>query len=400
MEPITYSLRAGQMFSDAYYQEISAFTSEVLTQVESCLLPTIQSFRDAIEASGGEPPRTVHEYAFELLVLGVLWRRYAPAAAGVPPLPQHALRRMAALRKQHPTIKPVVDPLRGILARLFLVAPHRNHSVPTTSLTVPNLETLEQLLDWLAASGDFQQEVLRLRAWHGFLAQHGTQDAGTMLAACIQLGDWFATRSNEVLGCYTPNVDRFLIDTHLRYRWREDAIFCGRQRVEYHLGMVGTEVLNQAFRQAFLATERKVLLVPPCMCQPEAECKAQPTPFGACCAHCSPGCRVNQLTRLGEKQDFGVFILPDELSIFSTSGPSPQAVRGLGIVGVSCVLTNLRGGWEVRQMGVPAQGIPLDYCGCKWHWHDQGIPTDINFHQLFRVMGVEAGSKASFRKMK
>ena len=38
------------------------------------------------------------------------------------------------------------------------------------------------------------------------------------------------------------------------------------------------------------------------------------------------------------------------------------------------------------RLGVPAQGLLLDYCGCIWHWDKKGIPTDINFNQLVRVV--------------
>ena len=389
MEPITYSLRDGQKFSDAYYKNIATFTAEVLARLEAHLLSTIQSFQSYLEMNGIENSRTVHEYAFELLVLGVLWTVYAPAALRLPAMPQRTLARLAGLREQRPGLKAVVDLLRGLLAWAFLASPDGAQPPPEATSTGPSLDDLNRLLKWLAATGDFNQEILRLNTWQGFFSQLEADEAAAVLETCHSLAAWFESRSEEALGRYTPNVENFLAETHPDYRWREDAIFCGRRRVEYHLGMVGIEVLNRAFRQAFLATRRRILLVPPCMCRPKEKCKAQQTSFGARCAHCTPGCRVNQLTCLGEKNGFGVFVLPDELSVFSTRGPKPQAVDGLGLVGVSCVLTNLGGGWETRQMGVPAQGIPLDYCGCKWHWHREGISTDINLHQLLRVMEIE-----------
>jgi hypothetical protein len=62
----------------------------------------------------------------------------------------------------------------------------------------------------------------------------------------------------------------------------------------------------------------------------------------------------------------------------------------MGVVGVSCPLTNVAGGWETRDLGVPAQGLLLDYCGCPYHWHlDKGIPTDINFEELLRIVGID-----------
>jgi hypothetical protein len=153
--------------------------------------------------------------------------------------------------------------------------------------------------------------------------------------------------------------------------------------------MVGTEILNRAFRQDFLQTVRKVVLVPPCMrAQPDDQCQARSTSFGARCAGCTPGCRVHQLTKLGDKLGFGVLILPEDLRVFAAGKMSSRNDDKAGIVGISCVLTNAPGGWKTQELHIPAQGVLLDYCGCRNHWHKQGIPTDINTDQLLRVLGI------------
>jgi len=156
--------------------------------------------------------------------------------------------------------------------------------------------------------------------------------------------------------------------------------------------MVGAEILNRAYRQAFLSARRKAVLLPPCMRQqPEEKCQARSTALGAQCAHCTPGCRVHQVTLLGDKYGFAVFMLPDDLAVFSSKegGPPSAGVGDLGVVGVSCVLTNAPGGWKTHALGVPAQGVLLDYCGCHYHWHKEGFPTDLNIRQLLRVMGIK-----------
>jgi hypothetical protein len=224
--------------------------------------------------------------------------------------------------------------------------------------------------------------------WQAFWAGQPPDDVPHHLAAIMALIDWFAARSLEVLGRYTANVERFLAEQHPCYRWREDVIFCGRQRIEYHLNMLGTEIMNRAFRETFLATPKKIVLVPPCMRAKPAElCQARETPYGAQCAACTPGCRVHQVTKLGEKHGFAVFMLPDELATLSPTTGAQAAISGLGVVGVSCPLTNVQGGWKTKKYAIPAQGLLLDYCGCSWHWHpDGGIPTDLNFGQLLRLM--------------
>ncbi len=165
------------------------------------------------------------------------------------------------------------------------------------------------------------------------------------------------------------------------------------------MNMVGTEILNQAFREAFLGTTRRVALVPPCMkAKPDDECQAQMTPHGARCAGCTPACRVHQLTKLGQKHGFEALIMPHELSIFSSGAVKPVENGAVGVIGVSCVLTNPSGGWETKAMDVPAQGVLLDYCGCRYHWHKEGFPTDININQLLRVLDVPKQSLGTRKK--
>jgi hypothetical protein len=39
----------------------------------------------------------------------------------------------------------------------------------------------------------------------------------------------------------------------------------------------------------------------------------------------------------------------------------------------------------------------LDYCGCAWHWHKTGIPTDINIGQLLNVLDLDKAALSEAR---
>jgi hypothetical protein len=385
-ETITYALRNSQKHSDQYYQDVSAFTDKVLVEAESRIQTLVGAFETYLQQTGRETPRTLPEYAFEFLTLGVLWRIYAGTALDLAKIPQRTLVYLVGLRQKGERFKPGIDFLRGLVGRLFLSTNGRH---PAKS-PQPTLEHLDRLLDWLSTTDTFSQEIKRLRLWRDFLADQSPGQARENLETAFAFATWFENKAETALGCYTPHVEQFLAETHPGYRWREDAVFCGRQRVEYHLNMVGTEILNRAFRDAFQRTERKVVLVPPCMrAKPAGECEAQLTPFGSRCTACTPGCRVHQATKLGEKSGFEVLIMPHELSIFSNVKMKPTKDSAVGVVGVSCPLTNVTGGWETKDLGIPAQGLLLDYCGCSWHWHREGIPTDINFNQLLQVLDLK-----------
>jgi hypothetical protein len=383
MDAITYSLRADQPRSDQYYRDIAAFTDEVVARVDHDL----GAMLTALAASEGDEARTAPEYAFELLTLGVLWRVYGQRSLKLARPSQRLLSALAVLRERSSLARPAVDAVRGALATVFLA--RNGHAVPVPE--APTLAHLDRLIDWLAATGDFEQEVTRLRAILSI------QPTGDQIAAVLALADWFAPRSLDALGRYTANVERFLHETHPSYRWREDVIFCGRARLEYHLNMVGTEIMNRAFRAAFLAAPRKIVLVPPCMRAKTAdECQARETPFGEQCAACEPRCHVHQVTQLGKKHGFAVYIMARELTSFSPGEGAQAAMTEFGIVGVSCPLTNAQGGWKAKKLHIPAQGLLLDYCGCVYHWHlDGGIPTAINLRQLMHLLEPESAPETT-----
>ena len=384
----TYSLNNGQKRSDQYYEDISTFADEVLDEIENKAGPLLDSFLLFLEETRREDIRFRSEYGFELLTLGIFWRVYAGYSVGGSGISQGVLVWLVKQRKKVRLLKPSIDFLRGVLAAIFL----RTSNSKNGRTPFPTLENLNSLLDWLEAAGDFKEEVKRLRAWRDFLSTQKADKAACNLGTAISLAGWFEERSMNILGEYTPQVNQFIEKSLPRYRWREDRIFVGRQRVEYHLYMVGAEVFNRTMRERFLDTKRKLVIVPPCMSAKfDGGCEATPTPMGDLCAACTPSCRVHQVTQLGKKHGFDVLFMRGDLSVYSGKKAKKISIENaLGVIGVCCPLTNVAGHWETRDLNVPAQVVLLDYCGCPWHWDlNKGISTDINFNQLLRQVGVK-----------
>jgi hypothetical protein len=369
--PITYSLKARDKNSDQFYIHLSDFTDTVIQAGEQHLGRLVTGFEDTHPVENTHP-----ELIFDLLVLGILWQIYAPDALAQSATRQRILSVLANLRRSARWARPVVDPLRGLLSR-DLIKPRSSAQIP---LTLPHIDKLAALME---ATGDFKEEARRIRIWQAHFRSGRKPD----LTSITAFADWFINASLEAFGKYTPNVDVFLTQTHPAYRGREDYIFTGRQRVEYHLYLVGAEIMNRANRERFLASEKKIIFVPPCMASPsDGHCQAKDTPLGARCESCTPSCQVHQVTKLGEKIGADVFMIPDSFSPLS-SGGSEVGETSVGVIGVSCPLTITGGGWEMRRLGVPAQGLLLDHCGCSWHWDlGRGITTEINFNQLLKIL--------------
>jgi hypothetical protein len=385
VEIITYSLKDEKKHSTDYYRDISEFADEVLNEIEQGAAEFITAYQDYIREHQVDALRSFAEYALEFLTIGVLWQVHGNTALNLMEVPQRILASLGKWRKRYTILKPAIDFWRGILGTIYL-SPKNGQPGTTPKISLGNLD---QLLEWMVAVGDFNEEVKRMTLWRGFLTDQKPQKLAVTLETATHLAAWFEHRSMQILGQYTQNVDQFLAEKHPSYRWREDVIFCGRQRVEYHLYMIGSEILNRAFRERFLQTDRKIVILPPCMKAKLSGCEATETPLGERCAACTPSCHVHQATKLGEKYGFDVFIMPHELSVFSNGGLKPSSEQQIGIVGVSCPLTNMTGGWETKDLGVPAQGLLLDYCGCPWHWHDEGIATNINLEQLLIVLDTD-----------
>ena len=420
---ITYSLRLDTPNSDGYYQVIADFADSWLVRVRPEVLDLVTGFR-AYRQSCGEPDRSDAEYLFELLALGVLLREHGREASRTPAWVERLMRLLVAIQNRYPRMERPVKVLRGLLPRCLpdsgTLAPelasvasagvaYRRHVAAWLGWLADRIPGMERggdivgrMIAWLPrrrrASGialmrlvaawlganDEPAKEKRFREWHAYFTARGDPFTQTAISRCLELADEFAETSRVTLGIFTDKVGHFLEKEAPSFRRRYDARLLSSTRLEYHLGMLGTEILNRAYRERFLASRRKMVILPPCMCAPAEACKAVETPFGAKCQACTPTCRVNQITKLGEKHGFSVTMIPDDVKVFD----SGKEAGSTGLVGVSCVLTNWNGGWDTGANGIPAQGLLLDYVGCNFHWDKEGIPTDTNLKKLQEILDI------------
>ena len=373
-EAITYSLRSEQGGNDEdYYQAIRAFTDawlEGAQQSAGALVADFQVWR----AGQGLAVRSFGEHAFELLVLGVYLRQHGAQAEDFPQVAAFLLETLLDTQNELPWAVDGIKTLRGLVNGL---------SDPGES-SGKGLVSLERLLLWLRAQGE-HTKAARLAEWQAFFSLQEPAVAAQALELCRSLAGEFDTTSLAAFGKYTQGVEKFLKEVAPRARWRYDVCLVTSSRLDYHLGMLGTEILDRAYRQRFLASQHKMVIVPPCLrAQPDTRCQAEQTPLGAKYTGCTPTCRVHQITKLGQQKGLAVYSIPDDqLSKLCIS--SGQAGSNIGVIGVSCALTNWGAGWEAERLGLPAQGILLDYAGCRKHWAARDIPTDVDLKKIEMV---------------
>jgi uncharacterized protein len=377
---VTYLLKLDKNNSQEYYQLVGKVTDQVIEHSEETLGKIITEYVAYLKQFNLEPLRDRNEYLLELISFGVLWNTYSKTALAVKHAPFITMAHMAEWRKKHQRIKPYIDLVRGFLITMVLLPNTKNRKSE-----IPTLEQIDHVCKWFEATGEFREEALRFIRWRAFWETKDIAGLNKIFSAIAVFSEWFTGYTLETLGRFTNNVENFLQNSQEQYKWREDRISSCRTRSEYHLNMVGAELMNRAYRNDYLRTDNKVVLLPGCMrTHNDANCKATRVKEGLRCIGCEATCRINQMKEMGKKNNFEVYIIP-HASDLSLWAPQPGKPRR-GIVASACVTTLVEGGWELKRYNIPAQCVLLDYSGCKKHWGGEGVSTELNIRELKNIL--------------
>jgi uncharacterized protein len=391
-----YDLRDPNGRSDRFYADVATFSDRVRAEIEGRASTALDGYSGYVWKTSLEGPRSRGELAMELLTLGMAVRVYGKAAADTPGWVVDLARRLFRLRRKSARLKPVVDFVRAGLFQLFLSkrvrAGYRSASGDgrdgDQAEGSDKLGSLPRLTEWLRATGEWEHESQRIANWESYLGTLPRAEAEGWVATSVGLFDWFECEAHEALGGYTQGVSRFLQTDYARRWMREDQLFCGRQAVEYHLGMVAAEVMNTGLRDGFEKTSRRVVLVPTCMRGTRASsCRARTRGVDITCTGCDPDCTVNRITSRMGREGIPVYMVP-HASGFSRWLERWQRDKDVGVIAVACMLNILPGGYEMRAREIASQCVPLDYPGCRKHWSREGLATGVNAEQLVQIATV------------
>jgi uncharacterized protein len=394
-----YDLRSGGR-SDEFYLRCGRLTDRVLAETEKKAGRLIAEFSRYLKEEMKETARSEGEYALDLLLLGLVSRRYGDAARRTPLWAVRVARLAGHAQQRWPWAKPITGRIRASALSGFKVANEpdtrlnmqidatvHSESQPAQALGERHSSFL-RLIAWLGATGDFDAEVKRLVRWRLYLRSLPTAETEGILRLAEDLIDWFASEAAGELGGYTQGVERFLKTEHARRGLREDWFFCAQEPVEYHLNMIAAEIMNRGLRSEFEHASRRVVLVPGCMRgNRAARCRARSEGLDLECTACDPGCAVNRITLRMRGLGAQVYIVPHSTG-FTRWLNRWQYERDTGVTAVACMLHILPGGLEMRARNFAAQCVPLDYPGCRRHWRRQSAPTALNEERLVQIVSA------------
>jgi hypothetical protein len=240
----------------------------------------------------------------------------------------------------------------------------------------------------LEATGEFNQEAARLRLAASCLAKAPPGAFRAAMEAAAEAAAWLEGAGARMLGGYTRQVEDFRAGLERPSSRREDAVLRNRSQVEYHLNLLGAELMNRAYRSAFSAAPKHAVLLPVCLRAHTGQaCAAIRSGSGHTCLQCDKSCRVDAVMALGAVEGFEVILISHESDAFSHRLIDRLQHEHTAIVGVACALNLLSGGLRAKASGLEPQCVILDYCGCGNHWDDAGgFPTELNLNRLRAVL--------------
>lgn len=388
MNAPTYSLRPMSSKREAYLEVVRQLTDWVI-EAGVVLRPVVDAYAEYVELNGREQRRSHPEYLLEALLLGVLWR-----ARGADALQPNLVRGglvAELVRERRSKLAPRCD---GSSAELVAFGQRAKRG-----RIDPTLHEVAGLLDWMWATREYDGEHERLDGWSGFLSTTSAATNREILRLVIAFAVRFEAAAQRYLAPFTEGVDAFLEQRDTPLWSSDDAVRCSRKRVEYHLNMVGAELLNRAWRYGFLSRRHHVVIMPACArLQDESTCRAKRDDFTASCSHCAVGCAVSAVTRVAERMGAQVLFVTHGSKFTQYLDALTPKADEIGIVGIACASDLLGSGWRARAKGFMAQCVLLNESGCD-HWRSAPAPTSCDLSELVRVLdrGVESSACVTHR---
>ena len=123
-------------------------------------------------------------------------------------------RALFSLRRRSPGLKRLADFLRAGLFQFFmrrkLTCRESGSADVLMRSTDANADArLTRLIEWLQATGEFEQEWQRVDNWRSYWSQLPSTESEHWLAVSAELFDWFTGAADEALGKYTVGRDSF-----------------------------------------------------------------------------------------------------------------------------------------------------------------------------------------------
>lgn len=153
---------------------------------------------------------------------------------------------------------------------------------------------------------------------------------------------------------------------------------------QHHLFMLEIELGNRLYAEPFRRASMKIAMLPHCLRDLDADCRAAERDIDYVCKGCTDACTINlasKVLRLHQVKPY-IWMEADLKSLFRKRRKNGETV---GVVGIACVPELAKGMRMCHKNGVPAVGVPLDANRCA-RWWGTFYPNTVNLEQLENLL--------------
>lgn len=372
-EGITYLID-----TEEFYHVLGEFADKQIAEVIKIAGRELEQFTSYICQERLEEVRSVPEYALEMLTIGVYMNHHCSSSYAIKPYQKIICKKINQFRQQTKYFRPFFSKGKGICSAWcmadYKMRLKKNHS----------WIDFEKLCGWLEATGEYEEELIRMKNWNCFFKSHPISERERILSICKTVASGFEKEAKKVLGCYVKNAEAFRNKVKKTYRWREDIVMCSKPEAEYYLNMAGAHILSEVFKEGFRKAAKKYVFVPECMRKKNRDCKAVKEGEGYLCRKCSSDCSVYKTVAITENYGAKVVIVHHGSAI---NRMKVEAGETKGVIGIACAVNLLAGGWKAKRLGYVPQCVFLNYCGCE-HWCQRRIMTEIDMKRLESILAL------------
>jgi len=155
-------------------------------------------------------------------------------------------------------------------------------------------------------------------------------------------------------------------------------------RDQYHLYMMEIELTNRLFASAFKKADKRMALLPYCLRDFSANCKAAKVGFDYQCKHCSIHCYQNHVTLVLKKHNIEPFIWMSG-NMKQLAGYAMDGGKSFAVLGIACIPELLWGMRNCRKRNIPVIGLPLNANRCM-RWFGEFHPNSVDLAELEKLV--------------
>ncbi len=181
---------------------------------------------------------------------------------------------------------------------------------------------------------------------------------------------------------YVPGLQQHLREVSLYKMITDKELFNSRE--QYSLNMVEFELVNRVHKKRFLDANFRIALLPYCLKETQADCKAGPDEIDDVCRGCLKTCYINKVSMVLRDHGVSPYIW-SRGSLRSMFGKLARKHGSIGVLGIACVVELIRGMRFCMKANLPVMGIPLNANRCS-RWMHALHETSVDLSALEKIL--------------